>query len=172
LGLDPSRRWVLFGALPANAVKNHPRFLRVLEAVRAHVPEAEPLVLSAMGQPYERVVDKLNAADVLLFTSERGHEGSPTVIKEALAVNLPVVSVDAGDAREMLDGVAPGTVVDWPAGPDGEAALDRELARGVLAVLAEGRRSDGRERREFLRQEAVARRTLDVYREVLAERGR
>lgn len=172
LGLDPSRRWVLFGALPENAVKNFPRFTRVLDAVRTRVPEVDVLVLSAKGQPYETVVDKLNAADVLLFTSHRGHEGSPTVIKEALAVGLPVVSVDVGDAREMLDGVTPGAVVDWPAGPDAEAALNGELARAVLAVLEARGRSNGRERRAFLRQEAVAERTLAIYRKVLAECGR
>ena len=45
----------------------------------------------------------LNASDALLLTSV--HEGSPTVVKEALACGLPVVSVDVGDVAERIEGI-------------------------------------------------------------------
>ncbi len=45
----------------------------------------------------------MNASDALLLTS--AHEGSPTVVKEALACGLPVVSVDVGDVAERNDGI-------------------------------------------------------------------
>ena len=45
----------------------------------------------------------LNASDALLLTSM--HEGSPTVVKEALACGLPVVSVDVGDVAERIEGI-------------------------------------------------------------------
>ena len=47
---------------------------------------------------------------------------------------VEITATTLAHAREMLDGVTPGTVVDWPTGPDAEAALDGELARadGVL----------------------------------------
>ena len=50
----------------------------------------------------------MNACDVLLLTSL--HEGSPNVVKEALACNLPVVSVPVGDIPERI-GRVPGCVV-------------------------------------------------------------
>ena len=45
----------------------------------------------------------LNCADVLVLASL--FEGSPTVIKEALACNIPIVSVDVGDVKEVIDNI-------------------------------------------------------------------
>ena len=80
-----------------------------------------------------RVPELLNAADCLLLTSDR--EGSPTVIQEALACDLPVISVDVGDTVERLRGVSCSTIV-----PREAAAIACELAR----VLRVPTRSDGR----------------------------
>ena len=48
----------------------------------------------------EEIPKLLNCADVFVFASL--YEGSPTVIKEALACNIPVVSVDVGDVRSVI----------------------------------------------------------------------
>ena len=75
----------------------------------------------------------MNAADCLLLTSLR--EGSPNVVKEAMACNLPVVSVPCGDVSERLQDVTPGGV--YPCDADA-------LAQGLLAVFHSNRRSNGR----------------------------
>ena len=53
------------------------------------------------GVPNSSVPVWLSASDALLLTSL--HEGSPTVVKEALACGLPVVSVDVGDVAERIE---------------------------------------------------------------------
>src|SRR6266545_1227136 len=56
------------------------------------------------GVSHDQVPVWLNASDAVLLTSL--HEGSPNVIKEALACNVPVVSVEVGDVRERIEGIA------------------------------------------------------------------
>ncbi len=81
----------------------------------------------------EEVVIMMNAADCLLLTSL--HEGSPNVVKEAMACNLPVVSAPCGDVKERLQKVSPGGVYEYdPVG----------LAEGIRRVLFQGIRSNGR----------------------------
>jgi len=55
------------------------------------------------GVPNLDVPTWMSASDALLLTS--AHEGSPMVVKEALACGLPVVSVDVGDVAERIKGI-------------------------------------------------------------------
>lgn len=96
-----------------------------------------------------------HAADLLLFTSRQ--EGSPNAVKEALACNLPVVSVPVGDVEERLEGVKPSVVV--PRDP-------KMLGDAIVAVLRDGRRSNGREIVSAISLEAIAERVLSIYREM------
>jgi glycosyltransferase involved in cell wall biosynthesis len=171
LGLAPSELVVLFGALPANAVKGYDVFTDVLAALRSRGLPVRELVLAEPDQPRTRVVDKFAAADVLLVTSRKGTESGPLVVKEAAAMGLPVVSVDVGDVAEVLAGVTPSTVVSFPepwGTPVTRAVLVGRLADAVAAVLATGLRSDGRERTTRYDEREVARQLVAVYREVLA----
>lgn len=112
------------------------------------------------GVPHEEVPLWLNASDVLLLTSF--HEGGVNVVKEAMACNLPVVSVDVGDVRERLHGVRSCAVVK--ADPDA-------LARALGEVLRVGR-SNGRDHLFDLTLVAVAERLKQLYTDVLRDRRR
>jgi teichuronic acid biosynthesis glycosyltransferase TuaC len=55
-------------------------------------------IISRIDQ--KELVDYYNSADLLLLTSFS--EGSPNVIKEAMACNCPIVSTDVGDVQEVF----------------------------------------------------------------------
>ena len=54
-------------------------------------------LIVAWGVPHDDMPYFMSACDALVFTSMQ--EGSPNAVKEALACNLPVVSVPVGDAK-------------------------------------------------------------------------
>jgi len=172
LGIRPDDRAVLFGASPSRAVKGWDLFGAVVDELKSRGMRAVPMVLSEPGQPTSGVVAKLDAADLLLFTSRRGSEGSPTVVKEAVAMGLPIVSVDVGDVAELLSDVEPSAVVPFPERKDESAArreLVNRLAEEAVSVLRKQSRANGRQTCARLDLDAVAVRVVAVYRDVLRQ---
>ncbi len=112
------------------------------------------------GTPNTEVPYWLNAADVLLLTSK--HEGSPTIVKEALACGLPVVSVNVGDVAERIDGIAGCHLAE---------AEPAALARKLELVFERRKRVDGRERLHELSREAIAEKLKHFYEEIVAGRA-
>jgi glycosyltransferase involved in cell wall biosynthesis len=102
--------------------------------------------------PHAEVPIWMNAADAVILTSI--HEGSPNAIKEALACNRPIVSVDVGDVRERIENVEGCYVVD-PKPTDLAAAL-YEVYRGTRVVM-------GRARMQELSLSAVTEKLLQIY---------
>jgi teichuronic acid biosynthesis glycosyltransferase TuaC len=151
LGFGAQERVVLFNAGKNPAVKDPALAQAAVEDARRRLGEIRLVVLEGNVAP-EQVPLYMNAADCLLVTSRT--EGSPTVVQEAMACNLPVVSVDVGDVRERLEGVRQCAVVTRD-----PAALGLALA----TVLREPRRSDGRTHAEGLSLEAIAARLTDFY---------
>jgi hypothetical protein len=101
LGWRPDCFHVLFPSNSDRSVKRYALASAAVDRLTRSGVCAEIHKLEAM--PNENVPFWLNAGNVLLLTSL--HEGSPTVVKEALACNLPVVSVDVGDVRERIKGI-------------------------------------------------------------------
>jgi glycosyltransferase involved in cell wall biosynthesis len=97
-----------------------------------------------------------NASDCLIVAS--AYEGSPNVVKEALACNCPVVSSKVGDVEERLRDVYPSMVV---------GRNPQELGIALAEVLALNTRSNGRENITELSLERVTRRLIQLYNEVL-----
>jgi teichuronic acid biosynthesis glycosyltransferase TuaC len=124
LGLPQEGRLVLYvGELrPEKRVE-------LLEAAVAQVAAEQPGVslVKVVGRPHDQIPWYMNAGDVLALVSD--YEGSPVVIKEAMAVNLPIVATSTGDVREVLGGI-PGTYLCTQAVEDIAAKLRQALAFG------------------------------------------
>lgn len=98
----------------------------------------------------------LNASDVVLLTSL--HEGSPTIVKESLACNLPVVSVDVGDVCERIAEITGCHI----ASPDAS-----NLAEKLKLVFERQERIDAQSTVKDLSLENVARRLVLFYEEIV-----
>ncbi len=123
-------------------------------AVNRAANEVPGLSWRALSEvPPEQMPDHYNAADVLVHTS--ASEGSPNVVKEALACDLPVIATSAGDIPELLRGVEPSAVC---------RASVEALASEIVRCLQAGRRSNGRECTAHLALDRIAERTLACYR--------
>jgi teichuronic acid biosynthesis glycosyltransferase TuaC len=96
MGLDRNKIYILFSKAFFVKVKNYPL---AKEAV-SKLGNAELIELH--GYNREEVNLLMNAVDVALLTSFS--EGSPQFIKEAMACNCPIVSVDTGDVASVIEG--------------------------------------------------------------------
>ena len=130
---------------------------RAVLLAREEVPGLELKVIKDVSP--DQMPVWYRAADVLVCASRQ--EGSPNVVKESLACNLPVVGVDVGDVRERLASVEPSALVE---------RTSEAIARAIVGVIRDGRRSNGRERVSEIAQEVVARRIVDVYSRALGAR--
>jgi glycosyltransferase involved in cell wall biosynthesis len=154
LGLDPGRRRVLFAADPALPGKRFPLAEAAVQIARRDDANVELHVASNL--PPERMPLEMSACDALVVTSI--HEGSPMVVKEALACNLPVVSVNVGDVAERTRGVAGCRLVPPQPGA---------IASALGEVLHNGTRGDGRRAVEAVSIGRVAEELVTIYRSVL-----
>ena len=125
-----------------------------IEYVQHYLPNVELQVITNVR--HELMPLYFRAADAILCTSEV--EGSPNVVKEALACDLPVVSVPVGDVSERLAGVQPSAVV--PRDP-------KLIGTALGSILKNRKRSNGRDHVSHLSLEQVAQRVLAVYRTAL-----
>jgi glycosyltransferase involved in cell wall biosynthesis len=162
LGWHQDGRYVLFAGHPANPVKAFGVAAAAVERARARSTGAIELVPLTGIAPEEMPVH-MSAADALILSSY--WEGSPNVVKESMACNLPVVSVPVGDVPELLDGVEPAAI----------RAREPEALGGALAELLDApRRSNGRHalQRKGLELEQASARVAAIYEEVLASTPR
>ena len=158
LGWRADRFHILFSSNAGDPCK---RPALAQDAVRALNDLGVPGELHQLsGVRHDEVAIWLNASNALLLTSVT--EGSPNIVKEALACDVPVVSLDVGDVAKHIRGI-PGCYLAVPEPTDLAAKL-RRVHSGVSRIA-------GRDKMQELSLERVARRVADFYHDLLEAPG-
>lgn len=155
--LDDDKKYVLFAGAFGNMVKNAPLAKNAVELLDCLNVE----LLELKGYSRKEVILLMCAADAFLMTSFT--EGSPQVIKEAMACGCPIVSVDVGDVKERIEGVE-GCYVAKTREP-------QELAELLQKAMAFAGKTKGREKIvvDGLDNRRVAARLMEIYRGVIVK---
>ena len=171
LGIAEQEQIVLFAGAFDNAVKDAPLAQEALSFASRLISDSAPasrlspfassLILQELrGFSRAEVNCWMCAANALLMTSKS--EGSPQVIKEAMACGCPIVSVDVGDVAERVSGVEGCYVV--------HTREPNDIAEALLKAIAFEGKTNGREKiiEMGLSNEQVAEQLIEIYEQVLA----
>lgn len=135
LGLKEDAIYVLY--MDSNHLgrpqKRKDRFMETINLLKKEYPQIEALEL--YNTPREWVPAYINSCNLHMISSD--FEGSPNSVKECLCCNVPVVSTDVGNVREMI-GDIPGCYVVSEFTPNA-------LAGAVKACLRNADAFKGRE---------------------------
>lgn len=104
LGLTPQKKYALFSDVSHTTIKRRDIAKAIVDELRN-----DYALLIMCGVKPQEVPVYLNACDFLLLTSDE--EGSPNIIREALALNKPVFSVQVGDAAKQLKGLRNSSII-------------------------------------------------------------
>ena len=149
-GFSTGEKLILFAGSFDNPVKNSALALQAIN----FLPEVRLLELKNYSR--EEVALLMNAVDVCLMTSL--NEGSPQFIKEAMACNCPIVSVDVGDVKEQIEDVENCFITE---------ARPEKIAEKIDTIFTNrSKRTNGRERlmKSELEQSVVAKQLIKIYR--------
>lgn len=155
MGLPNDKYNILFGGSFSNLRKN----VALANAALEILHRDDINLIEMKGFNREQVTLLYNACDMLLLPTKS--EGSPQVLKEAMAYNCPVVATDVADIAYLLDGVSNSYVTSF---------APQDVAEKIAQVLACGQRTNGREKIEKLKLEnsQVAKTIYSIYQQVLS----
>ncbi len=158
-GLPLDKKLVLWAGEYFRPEKRYEIVQEAMRILTAEDSNVELVLLS--GRPHADVPVYMNAADVLLLTSDA--EGSPMVVKEAMACNTAVVSTDVGDAAEIISGTEGCYVTSQD---------PHDVVEKLKLALAFGKRTNGREAVKAMELDEISRRIMAVYEEAINLNGK
>lgn len=159
LGLIENQFLVLFAANPNRFEKNFALAKSAISSLNGKNIE----LVAMVNFPHETVALWMNAADVVLLTSV--WEGSPNVIKEAMACNRPIVATEVGDIK-WLFGDEPGHYL---------ASFDsHDVAGKIINAIDYSKKyqsTNGRQRIKSLNLDSisVAKKIISIYKKTINE---
>jgi teichuronic acid biosynthesis glycosyltransferase TuaC len=159
LNLDPGKKYALF---LGNKKSNRKNF-KLAESAVSLINSDNIILIAPYPVSHDQVVKYLNSVDVLVLTSLM--EGSPNVIKEAMACNCPIVSTDVGDVRRVI-GETDGCYIT-----SFEPEEVAEKIKLAIEFSEKKGRTKGRERiiQLGLDSDTTAKKIIDVYKKALSQ---
>ena len=151
LNLNQNKKYILFLGNKENKRKNYKLLKKSINHLNINVEVINPYPVRHQDIPLY-----LNACDCLVLTSF--NEGSPNVIKEAMATNCPIVSTDVGDVKEVF-GDAKGCLLT--------SFNPEDLACKIEEILSYSSRSTGRENIRDLEDSKVAKKIINIYKTLI-----
>ncbi len=158
LNWDDSILYVLFPAMKKRIIKRYDIAKEIIDKISI---KHKSIKLISLDEPnmYPNIPLIMNACNAMIFVSI--HEGSPCVVKEAMACNLPIFSFDIGDVNEYAGHLKPGHVA--------KNNNKIELYEKLLLHLSSdpNKRSNGRTKIEKLSWDIYAIEVEKIYFETL-----
>lgn len=155
LNLESNKIYALFGGAFNDTNKNYTLAKDALQKI------SQPIQLIELkNYTRQQVVWLMNACDFLLFTSL--HEGSPQVIKEAMACNCPIIATKAGDVERLLQHAKQCYVFDYNA---------QHIAEGIQILLGNKERSNGEDRIISLTWSLITKELIKKYNYILNKKA-
>lgn len=146
IGLEEKKHYILFSKMFGDPVKNYP----LAKAAVDKIENAE--LVEFIGYSREEVCLLFNACDAAVMTSFT--EGSPQFIKEAMACNCPIVSVDVGDVKDVVGSTENCYITQY----------DRdEISDKLKIIISNQKRTNGRGSIKYFDNSIIINKIIDVY---------
>lgn len=152
VGWSIRKKHILFAANPNRPEKNFKLAKDAFNLIKN--PKVELHYLE--NTPNEMIPYYLNAADIVLLTSL--WEGSPNVIKEAMACNTSIVSTNVGDVKKVISSTK---------GCYLAKSCPEEVSNCLLEALNFNSKTNGRDYIKNLDSSIVAKVIIDLYNSVI-----
>ena len=150
LNMDQEKKYILFSSSFTNTVKNSP-----LAFFAVNILNMNSELIELKNKNRDEVNLLLNACDLLLLTSKS--EGSPQIIKEAMACNCPIVATNVGDIKEVI-GSTEGCFI---------TSFDpNDIAGKIKLAIKFDKRTNGREKIKHFDNKLIAKKIYNIYKDV------
>lgn len=162
VGFKRDTKYVIWCSDPERKEKNWPLAVAGVQELKKTGINVE--LIAVFNKTPEEVRIYMNAADCVLLTSNS--EGSPNVIKEAMACNCPIVSTNVGDVEERLYNLDGCFIVNDEECRFYDTQKAAKLTADELAkALSYSKRTMGRQRiiEDRLEISQIAKRIIEIY---------